>query len=421
MNYIDFLKNSLNVIGGYDVDEEGNVVLVSGDLSKPFIINGIPLVLPTADNVATALVTNKEGISERKKMLFHPLYEDELSSTSPAFNKIKAVIEKQLSLYMYFLGLEILEALAIPEKEKELPLKLVNKLNSVLPKTNKKRKRLINEKTISTWTAIYKKNARGTVKGLLHVFMRKGGKLEDGRRYTRSAVLKSRLLSNIEDAIEDNTTIISEIKTNETDLKIYKAVIGVILEGLDSINYETSLEAPGFKSLMKLYLKSLSSFNVLSKKLEKTSSLSDLYRVIDYDLTIEDIESSTDDFKSEIAIIPRINYSEIATTEQNHSQQIVTESKELISEINSSADDPMAKFNNINLSGGNTLVQTTGVVNNGLNNNVPVNNGMNPNGNVGTANGLIFGQPATQQYNPFAQVNNTGNALNTVGNGTIFG
>lgn len=420
MNYIDFLKNSLKVVGGYEVDEEGNVILVSGDLSKPFIINGIPLVLPTADNVTTALVTNANGISERKKMLFHPLYEDELSPTSPAFNKIKTVIEKQLSLYVYFLGLEILEALAIPEKEKELPLKLVNKLNSVLPKTSKKRKRLINEKTISTWTAIYKKNAKGTVKGLLHIFMRKGGKLEDGRRYTRSTVLKSRLLSNIEEALEDKATIISEIKTNETDLKTYKAIIGVILEGLDSVNYETTLDAPGFKSLMKLYLRSLKSFNALSEKLEKTSSLSDLYRVTDYELTIEDIEDSTEDFKSEIAIIPRINYSEVATTDQSHSQQLMTESKEIISEINSSPDDPMAKFNNINLSGGNTLVQTTGVINSGINTTVPVNNPV-ATGNIGTTNGLIFGQPNVAQHNPYPQVNNTGNILNTSGNGTIFG
>jgi hypothetical protein len=70
----EFYKDILEVLG-LEVDSQGRIFIKSGKTRLPITIEGLPLVLPTAENIKNVIDTSGDK-PELKFMLFNPAKEN---------------------------------------------------------------------------------------------------------------------------------------------------------------------------------------------------------------------------------------------------------------------------------------------------------------------------------------------------------
>jgi len=190
------LLESLNI----HVDNNGLISIEGHGIKKPLDIDGIPLYLPTDENINTTIEV-VDGKPTPTKVLFNPLEEDVYKGVNESYTKLKNIMELKLLGVVGNLGISLLSIMA--ENSGELTdmelIKFVNVLNK-----NKvgKRKSMVDEKTISTWINLYEKVLSKPDHRYVKFFNKKGGKI-DGIHYNRVGTIVFPFIEKFRKAIEN--------------------------------------------------------------------------------------------------------------------------------------------------------------------------------------------------------------------------
>jgi len=176
----EFYKDILETLG-LEVDSNGGIFLKSGKTKLPLTINGLPAVLPTAENIKNVVDTSGEK-PEPRFFLFNPAYEDPIRKNT-SLQKLREIVYRRLENKIVAI-METLSLLGLEDETKSTGMEEFIEL--VLRFKNKAVKKLFDEGVVEVIRNLYNISKKTTNPKLnyFHIFLNKGGKIGE-ERYNR--------------------------------------------------------------------------------------------------------------------------------------------------------------------------------------------------------------------------------------------
>ncbi len=292
-NIIKFYTNVVESMGA-NVDEEGFIKIGR----KPITVKNKSLVMPIRSIMANLQKVDESGKMINKFSVFNPMKENLVRGDSDSLNKLKQMVDMNLSKQVSFIG-ELLLKLASRENVKNIPMSIMDFLTTLETARSANIKKLVDDDVISKWTDITAKAIRSK-NPPVKTFLKKGVVIE-GEKHNRGLVVDFPLLEPIEKG-DVHVTLRPKEK------KLYKLVFNFIIGDLiddNVISTSDDVTSPGIMALLKGYKKLVDRFN----KLLETLKFVDEELV---DLIIIDLKYDYDDLvhvsklKSELASIPDV-------------------------------------------------------------------------------------------------------------------
>lgn len=299
--YIDILK-SLGL-----AEEDGYIFakFTNGKL-LPLVEDKKQFVLPTKDQLGNLMEEDDDGNAVLARIPYNPLNEDVVKGDSMSLKKTKYIVERKIGHCIAYIG-ELLLRLAMDGK---LQNKTRMDINSFLKAINRAKgqniKAVVDEKSIDSWTAIYKSSLTAP-KGMAFIYLKKAGENVEGKKFNRLAVMSSPVYDEIVKA-EKNPTILGVTLRNK-DKIVFEEVIKFILNDLNENNTieigSNDKDCPGFIALYRLYLKIAKRANNLVTSL-KHVAVEAMDNIIELPITEDDL-TELGVYKNELALIPNEN------------------------------------------------------------------------------------------------------------------
>lgn len=305
MNLIEFYTKVLNNVG-ITVSEDGYCYIPNGDDQVMMVVEGKPLVLPTKEHLESVYAEDDEGEMTISKLPFNPLNEDIVKGDSSSLKKLKHLIEYKLGHTVAALGESLLVLASNETLQKKANMEVCKFLAEITKAQNQGIKKLVDEKSIDNWCALYENTVK-TNRKLVNIYLKKKGKYNN-ETYNRLGVLSSDVYDILLNAVKDEPVV--NVKLRNKDITIFKILIKYILGELDKDNQicvgSNDSESPAFIALFSLYIKVITRTNKLLSHLKYVNKeVSDSYIVNDL-ITEKELEH-VDNFKPELMQIPNDN------------------------------------------------------------------------------------------------------------------
>lgn len=172
MSLLNVYKSILSY-AGLDTNEDGYAYM-KGDPSKPTILSGARLVLPTQEHLRNP---------SDEKLIFHPLVEDIVRNETEIVSKLRKNINVRLNLTVAAVASSLLQLVASPAVHGNLTPEQGQLLTSIKDADEKAVENFSNYITQNTSD----KNNKAE-RLFLNIFLKRGGAL-DGKKYNRLAVI----------------------------------------------------------------------------------------------------------------------------------------------------------------------------------------------------------------------------------------
>jgi hypothetical protein len=307
-NLIEFYKDLLEMID-LNVDDEGNIFLTSKKMGKlPILVDGLPMVLPTNEQIKTATKI-EDGKSVLAKVLFNPAEESAVRGENRSLLRFREIMERKINNSFAIIG-EVMFSLLNAEKEINDPdiLVFIDELNKYKAPGIKK---IIDDNLLENWVKLYSKIVSlETNKLYLHNFLKKGGKIGD-ERFNRIAVLTFPVYEQLHEFKKGQT--LYDVKLRNKDVHAYKAFHRFVFnkteeEILAGIPFGSKHKiAPALHSLLMSYEFVKDHINGMVDLLQKTGYDVDYLeeaRLKDLPMPVDEIAEFIEKVKFEIKEIP---------------------------------------------------------------------------------------------------------------------
>lgn len=159
------------------IDMRGQIFLELENSSMPVLINGIPMYLPTTENIRTMFDIVK-GKSVKVKEIFNPLNENAFKGGNASFIKLKSIIDVKLMGVFYYLT----ESLLVRASQKGADENDMNiiKLQSLISRYKTTAKHSVDQRTITDWNKILLNMQQKYInKKYISLVITKGSKVND--------------------------------------------------------------------------------------------------------------------------------------------------------------------------------------------------------------------------------------------------
>jgi len=226
----EFYKDILNVLD-LEVDSNGGIWLKAGKGRLPLTINGLPAVLPTADNIKNIIDTDGEK-PVAKYFLFNPGHEDPIRKNT-SLQKLREIIYRKLENKLTAL-IEALSILGLENSSNSIGMEEFIEL--VLRFKNKTIKKLFDDQVVNAIRDIYsvsKKSANPKL-NLLHIFLNKGGKIGN-ERYNKIANIAFPIYETLINDFNVKKDTIEGIKLRNKDKGIILSAYEFIIKNPDDL------------------------------------------------------------------------------------------------------------------------------------------------------------------------------------------
>ena len=169
------------------VASNGVIMTSINGVDNPILIDGLPLVLPTSENIKTA-VELRDGKPTPVKYIFNPLNESAIKGENKSFSKLKTIMELKLLGVIFAVGETMFSFLS--NKDTDINDIIISKF---LTKLNKYKtsavKQMIDPKTLSSWVDLYSNIVtKHDNEKYISLYIKRGGKI-DGVKYNRLGVI----------------------------------------------------------------------------------------------------------------------------------------------------------------------------------------------------------------------------------------
>ncbi len=209
------LKFYEKILSAFDMRVEDGKIYVGDQVKK---IGGLPLVMPTRENVAGMTTLGADNKYHQNVELFHPL-RDVIDRDNPSLRELKRSMEIINNNYMY--NLTILLVKLIETKPTDISLTLMQFLSTVV--VSKQVKVIIDDKFIEFLT----KNITSFLKGELRFIktnIPRGIKVKGGK-VNRALTLESPL----QVALEDREKFKRDYHLDNKHVEVLKAIVGYLV------------------------------------------------------------------------------------------------------------------------------------------------------------------------------------------------
>lgn len=289
-----------------EITDDGYLNVPDGDSAIPLTVNGVPFVMPTQEHINTALVPNETGKLDVVKHLWNPLGEDAIRGDSSTFTKMKIIMEYEFYYGIYCAGLLLLKVAYQQTAQKNTGVEINKFLASLSEANNHNIKQIVDDNTITKWETIILNN-QDNVKNIISLFSKKGGTI-DGNKYNRVATVHSPLVELLDKATKDNNEIYG-VKLRPKDIIVFRKVLMAVLPEMNEDNtYTFSVGsnnglAPGYASIMKMYIKVMSKIIGIATKLHSLDQEAADEVIHDIYITADDVEN-TAIYQGAVELIP---------------------------------------------------------------------------------------------------------------------
>jgi len=274
------IYESILGFAGIRVDSNGFAYTQYKESKKPFMIQDMPLVLPTQENLRNYQIG--------KMIVFHPMSENIATGESEIIQKLKYAINVKLNYTFGIIAQSLLSIVQQVENHKRLTPDQTDLLIEIGS---------VDQTTMVNFTKVMMAVINESPdRGFLNVYLKRGGRLHD-KKYARVGLVYFSLYNDLK---SDGDTI-KGIKIREKDreifLKIYKYIFPKIdQESAYDVGSASNI-APFLEVLMKTSLNIASRFNDILDLFQKEIDAAD-------DLVFE--SDWVKDFDNIDALLPEI-------------------------------------------------------------------------------------------------------------------
>jgi hypothetical protein len=248
-----FYKDLLESLG-LVIDDNGLINIVGGGIKKPLDINGVPLYLPTDENVKTAveMIDNKPT---PVKVMFNPLEEDVFKGTNESFLKLKNIIELRLLSIVGQIGISMMTIVS-DSNEDMTDMELIKFVNVLNKHKTGKRKSMVDEKTIKSWISMYSAVLSRLEYKYARFYIKKGKKV-DGIQYNRIGTITFPFIEKFREAMERKDKTFLDVKLRVADIHVIESLFDFmfgILEPKDVNQFGSfNKKSPSLHTLLLMY------------------------------------------------------------------------------------------------------------------------------------------------------------------------
>lgn len=278
MNLLNVYKSILSY-AGLDTNEDG-YAYYKGDPSKPTILNGARLVLPTQEHLKNP---------SDEKLLFHPLVEDIVRGETEVVKKLRKNINVRLNLTIGILASNLLQLVASPAEHSKLTPEQGQLLTSISD---------ADEKTVSNLLTYIQCNSNEkNDRMFVNLFLKRGGALKD-KKYNRLAVVHFPFYNDLNDGKIEKIRVKDKVPLKQIMEFIFPDIAEV-----DAYSYGSDgSTAPFLEALMVGSGKMADRLNEL---ILLYKNFIENHEVLMFDLDWVDSFMDLDKLKPEIRQIPR--------------------------------------------------------------------------------------------------------------------
>lgn len=331
-NIVEFYKDILKT---FNVTEENNKLVFNTSTGKkiPLTLEGSPLILPRKELIAD-IVEIVDGKPRLKARIFNPLAESVIRGENKSLTKIRKHIERMMEYSFIVVSTLLLHGVRYQEDLDDCDpmfLKFLDMIKYKQPGV----KKVVDDETIKKWEDI-SDIATQKEKQLLHIFIKKGGKIGDVK-YTRIGTLMFPLYEELEEMNVKEDLLFNKVKLRNKD----KFVIQKLYEFIFELDHDELIDgftvgtrnttSPSFIVTMMLYDFAKNKINKaieVARSLNLDNELLDTVVLPELPISIEELEKFIDKVKYELLEIP-------------------SDSDLLIMDYSSSNNQPSNKPNNI--------------------------------------------------------------------------
>lgn len=298
----DFYTRVLNSIG-LVVDDEGFIKIKSGKDTILLTASGKQMVLPTKEHIGSMLGTDEHGKVVAVKVPYNPLYETAIRGDGVSLLKTKYAIENAFVMKIGIAGYMLLAVLSDPELQKNTSLALSKFISETVNVAGPGTKKLVDDTMVNNWEKLFAQADK--IDGFINIHLKKNG-ISDGIKYTRLAVMSFPVYDSLLEAVPD--TPMYGTKLRKKDIAMFKLIFEYLFPVRTKHNTveegSSDPEAPGFVSLMALYIKQT---QILMNTFEELKSIDQEYYdkgKIDMQVTLEEILTASNVWKTEVLKVP---------------------------------------------------------------------------------------------------------------------
>ena len=300
MKIFDFYRSILK-LGLMDTDDNGHVVVKTSDGLKPVEIDGKPLVLPTDANIKEGTVRDGTGRTTFKYEFFHPLKEDVIRPENKSLAKLRIAVTNAFNAKAYYIFMALLDVVNKDVKGKVFANKAAMIADFNISATNYKE--LVDDKTVKLFDELFTKAVLDeNTAEIVHLYLKRGGKGPDGKKYNRMAVVSFPLYEVITTATNRE---IYGTRLRNKDYQLLKGLYGYLYPDIDSPDsYKFTSDdgvSPGLIALLTAVYSLASRYNEIIEgfKLEGEDEYASLI-----DLDWVDYISDQENYKKDMLLIP---------------------------------------------------------------------------------------------------------------------
>lgn len=236
---------------GLKVNENGEIVMMLGDVETSSCIDNKQLVLPTQELL-------RKGIGD-EYIAFHPISENIVRGESEVIKKLKTHVIFRISEIVINLMQDLIGAAADKDYHKKLSPSQTEIL-TLAPNAD--------SKTVAVFEKIFDSSTIVGEKKIFSLYIKRGGEWK-GNKYNR--VAKAHF--SITDEFDNGSLEIFGIKMKKADKEAFKKLFEYIVPKCESheeyVYGSNSKTAPNFHCLLKLFCKVVANTNKIVNKYKK--------------------------------------------------------------------------------------------------------------------------------------------------------
>ena len=303
----EFYKDILEVLG-LEVTSSGGIFLSAGKTKLPISVNGLPMVLPTEDNIKNIIDTSGDK-PEIKYFLFNPGYEDPVKK-STSLQKLRELIYRRLENKIASI-MEILAIIGLENNGKSSGIEEFIELT--LRFKNKNIKKLFDDAVVENVRNIYKvsKKSANPKLNLMHVFLNKGNKIGE-ERYNRIANTAFPIYETLINDFSVKNDTIGGVTIRNKDKGVIISAYEFIVKNPDDLVKgmligSKNKVAPGLHSLLVTMYMLIDMVNTAIESLKEDIE-EDVYNSIKMSkpkLTMDELDDFITNLKGDIEYIPK--------------------------------------------------------------------------------------------------------------------
>lgn len=407
MKILEFYKKVLGSLKGYYFDSEGFAKVKKEKTDKPIMVEGLPLILPTRENISV-LTKVENGKVVATKTVFNPLRDHMLNTVDSAdVRMLKDLVEISLSKQFIVLVHLMLNLYRNKTAQKNVSMATKTDFLGKLTTGNQKTV-MVDLDSVKMFDKLTEAMSTKSSHRLVKLFIKKGGKKEDGKLYSRSVIVTSKVYDQLVKTNETKNKTMFDIKFRNKEIVTLKLVYEFIFgTALTEPHIIEDVDSASFKAIMEMYINLATRMNKLIDEFKDADP--ELYPLgkVELLLTLEEINSSAKVFGAESRQLPSCD---TKNAQVNKPASVAptnnTTHKSFVPTGNPAIDRILAKSAGQKVD--NTEVPTerfNAVNNNVYNNNNVMNNGWgNPQPQVVKANiNQIMNSNAGNQTYPYGQ------------------